>query len=71
MAVVQSVRALHWEFESQPRQTQVEKTVETTPLSNARQLAKMSRVLVDDLNKRMPCVTVGVTRLRTLTAQWP
>ena len=38
----------------------------TSLLLNARQLVYVSRVLGDDHHKRMPCVTVGVTRLRAL-----
>ena len=41
----------------------------TAPLSNARQLVWVSRVLGDDHYKRIPRVTVGVARLRTLTGQ--
>ena len=42
----------------------------TAPLPTARQQAWVSRVLGDDHYKRMSHVTVGVTRSRTLAAQW-
>ena len=42
----------------------------TVPLPNARHEVWVSRVLGDDRYKRMPRVTVGVARERTLTAQW-
>ena len=45
------------------------KQVVNAPLPNARQ--QVSRVFGDNHYKRMPCVTVGVARSRTLTAQWP
>ena len=43
------------------------------PLPNAQQQVRVSRVLIesDDDYKWMPRVTVGVARLRTITAQWP
>ena len=47
------------------------KQVVTAPLLNAQQYLRVSRVLKDDHYERMSCVTVGVARLRTLTAQWP
>ena len=50
---------------------QVVKQVVAALLLNARQLVGVLRVLGDDRYKRMPRITVGVARLRNLTAQWP
>ena len=47
------------------------KQVVIAPLTNSRHYVRVSRVLGDDHYKRMPRVTVGVARWRTLTAQWP
>ena len=70
-AVVQRVRAFAsqakgWVFESQSRQTYVVKTGSDS--STAKRSAIESRVLGDDLYKRMPRVTVSVARQWTLTA---
>ena len=43
----------------------------TAPLPNVTQYVRVSRVLGDDHYKRMPRDIVGVSRSRTLTAQWP
>ena len=47
------------------------KQLVTAPLLNARQQVWVSRVLGDDHYKRMSRVTVGLARLRTLTARCP
>ena len=47
------------------------KQVLTTPLPNTGHLVRVTKVLGDERYKRMPLVTVGVARWRTLTARWP
>ena len=45
------------------------KQVVTVPLQNARHYVRMSQVFGDDHFERMPRVTIGVARYRTLTTQ--
>ena len=58
-----------WVFESQQRQTYV--VIKSSDSSTAKRSATSVSVMlfVDDHYKHMSSVTVGVARLRTLTAQ--
>ena len=69
--MVQWARASAPQAEGKVFESQLKKQVVISPLLKARQKVWVSWVLGDDHYKRIPLVTVGVTRKRTLTAQWP
>lgn len=71
VAVAQSFTsdAEGWVCESQRDKPTSLKQGITAPLLNAQQPVWVSQVLRDDHNKRIPSVTIGLARLRTLNDQ--